>query len=658
MTGIQGASTKRVIITVHFYIRNPDLFVASLPVKIPLLLNEGLEKWREEGILSPKKCIGYFFNIPCRLLVVITGLPLIIYATAKTILFKILVSSTCYSIKPLRNYSKELILFNRKLCTHVFKSIFGQSLDKEKVQRNIKILEMENHKTHIAKYGLRTFKLADVAKKTSMTQSANLLLRNITPLTSQLPNDLFHIVFEFIELNQLVTCAKVSKSWNKSISSYPLVKYIDFIQKILQGKEISESEMIKYPTAKLNCRINLGLIYEKIDPEYIVLKNLLTGDKISNLLKNDVVDYFFTENVTLLAKAVKKDPNILKLITAGELKENVKSICDFENHINKTSKDDKEIVLATIHLNQFAAVLKYASENLRNDKDIALAIIVNQDAYGFEHISTKLRSDKNIVLAAVNRNGAVLRYASENLKNDRDIVLAAISHSASSLQYASENLRNDKDIVLFAVRQHGFALRYASESLKNDKDIVLTAIKQYRFALQYASIEIRNNKRVVLAAIHKNGFTLQYASKQLRDDANTVLAAINQNAFSLQYASVELKNNREIILATVNQDAFALQYASENLKGDRSIALATVHKQGLALQYISLELRNDKEIILAAVNQTGLALQYASTELRNNKDVVLAAVRNCWRAAQYASDELQKDTEVLTAVALNKANFG
>lgn len=73
------------------------------------------------------------------------------------------------------------------------------------------------------------------------------------------------------------------------------------------------------------------------------------------------------------------------------------------------------------------------------------------------------------------QNGMVLRYASDTLKNDRDVVLAAVQHNGMVLHYASANLRNDQDIVLAAVQQHGDALQYASDGLRNDQGVVLVA---------------------------------------------------------------------------------------------------------------------------------------------------------------------------------------
>jgi hypothetical protein len=82
-----------------------------------------------------------------------------------------------------------------------------------------------------------------------------------------------------------------------------------------------------------------------------------------------------------------------------------------------------------------------------------------------------------VVLAAVNRNGSALSYASDDLKNDRDVVLAAVEQNGRALYSASADLKNDRDVVLAAVNQDGTALMCASADLKNDRGVVMAALK-------------------------------------------------------------------------------------------------------------------------------------------------------------------------------------
>lgn len=74
-------------------------------------------------------------------------------------------------------------------------------------------------------------------------------------------------------------------------------------------------------------------------------------------------------------------------------------------------------------------------------------------------------------MVAVQNDGTALQFASDELRNDKDIVLNAVKQNGSSLKLASERLQNDKDIVMTAVQQNRYALMYASKELQEDYDI-------------------------------------------------------------------------------------------------------------------------------------------------------------------------------------------
>ena len=130
----------------------------------------------------------------------------------------------------------------------------------------------------------------------------------------------------------------------------------------------------------------------------------------------------------------------------------------------------------------------------------------------------KVITNKNEILQAVKTDRYALRYASDELQNDKEVVLTAVENDGYALFHASEELKNDKEVVLTAVKNDGYALRFASEELKNDKDVVLQAVLNNGFALEYASDRLKNDKEVVLTAVKQNGHVLKYASKELQKD--------------------------------------------------------------------------------------------------------------------------------------------
>ena len=71
-----------------------------------------------------------------------------------------------------------------------------------------------------------------------------------------------------------------------------------------------------------------------------------------------------------------------------------------------------------------------------------------------------------IVLKAIAQDGTSLKYASEELRKDREFVLKVIETDRWALQFASEELLKDRDVVLKAVekdneKDNRWVLQYA-----------------------------------------------------------------------------------------------------------------------------------------------------------------------------------------------------
>jgi hypothetical protein len=89
-------------------------------------------------------------------------------------------------------------------------------------------------------------------------------------------------------------------------------------------------------------------------------------------------------------------------------------------------------------------------------------------------------------LAAVKSDALALKFASNELRGDRDVVLAAVESDGEALEYASKKLREDGGIVLAAVTSNGRALEYASKKLRSHPDIVAAAKIQQTEKAAYA----------------------------------------------------------------------------------------------------------------------------------------------------------------------------
>nr|WP_261787243.1 DUF4116 domain-containing protein [Fusobacterium necrophorum] len=146
----------------------------------------------------------------------------------------------------------------------------------------------------------------------------------------------------------------------------------------------------------------------------------------------------------------------------------------------------------------------------------------------------------------------MLRYAAEELKDDKDVVLVAISNDGSALEFAAERLRNDEDVVLVAMKTNGFGLEFAKK-FQNNKDIVREAAKQTHAALKFASDELKNDKQFMEEILKYNNWCLKYVSEELKDDKEFVLQAMKgKYDISLLLASERLQKDTDVVLENIS----------------------------------------------------------------------------------------------------------
>eukprot|EP00971_Amphidinium_carterae_P270365 5364668-Amphidinium_carterae.1 len=104
--------------------------------------------------------------------------------------------------------------------------------------------------------------------------------------------------------------------------------------------------------------------------------------------------------------------------------------------------------------------------------------------------------ERGQVLELVSHNGIALKFASEELRRDRQVVLAAVKSYGAALQFASDELRRDREIVLTAVSSTGYApqaLEFAAEDLRSDEEIVSEALAKNVASFPYMSGSLLQN---------------------------------------------------------------------------------------------------------------------------------------------------------------------
>ena len=134
-----------------------------------------------------------------------------------------------------------------------------------------------------------------------------------------------------------------------------------------------------------------------------------------------------------------------------------------------------------------ASALQHATpEHKKNKKIVQAALRADGDA--LQYADPELRSDKDTVILALQhaRTAGVLKWAADQLREDRAVVLAAVTKKGSALRYAKGDLRNDRDIVLKALSDNPNAYTYASAELKKDQAVLKAAVNSNELQRQIA----------------------------------------------------------------------------------------------------------------------------------------------------------------------------
>jgi hypothetical protein len=131
--------------------------------------------------------------------------------------------------------------------------------------------------------------------------------------------------------------------------------------------------------------------------------------------------------------------------------------------------NDKKFILelVRVNLNLFSDL----PSKYRDDEDV-VRVIVESSGYRisyFIYASTRLKNDKEFIKSVLASDTKVLKYASESVRDDRDVIQTAVSFHPSAFEHASERLKDDYELVSFVMRKDSNMLRYASDRMKRTR---------------------------------------------------------------------------------------------------------------------------------------------------------------------------------------------
>jgi len=141
---------------------------------------------------------------------------------------------------------------------------------------------------------------------------------------------------------------------------------------------------------------------------------------------------------------------------------------------------------------------------LRRDPETASWIEGVSMGWDLSAAPDNIRNEPEVVRAALKRNGLQFASASDDLRDDRDMAMLAIRSSGGRVfEFCSKRLRGDRDLLQLALNQRypSQALMHASDDLRNDKAFVLQNVERDRYYLCHIPSNLQDDKDVILAAV-------------------------------------------------------------------------------------------------------------------------------------------------------------
>ena len=366
---------------------------------------------------------------------------------------------------------------------------------------------------------------------------------------------------------------------------------------------------------------------------------------------------------------------------------------DWEDGENVTLISNKEEALKIIDDWEFMTKI---SEELKADEEV-LSMAIKTHGYSvFEEASDTLKASNEFVTSIIKEAPNALIYASEKIRDDKDLVMTSLKHGGEYIfDDISDELKGDKEVVLTALELGSWGFEGVSDELKADKEVMMAAVQSEPRTLQFASDELKADTDIINAIIpddiegiydehginrrHFGGF-FEFVSDEFKSNRDLVLSIVKKDGRALEFASEELRKDREVVIEAAANDRNSLEHAEKSLQNDPEVlsqikkkVLETVENlcsfqcRCLDLQYLGDQkgkygwVVDDEQVMLAAIRSHGDAggsgpLDYASDRLKDDREIVIAAVRKKGQwALNSASERLKDDPEIKKIIEELKA---
>ncbi len=286
-----------------------------------------------------------------------------------------------------------------------------------------------------------------------------------------------------------------------------------------------------------------------------------------------------------------------------------------------------------------------------------------------------LLGNPNFMLKMVQQKGSLLKYASYDLRNNKDIARAAVENNKDVLEYVGHNLREDPEFMLFALGRDPDILTNIFPTLWQKPDFLREVLRlnpaiclgpEFSILLRiislYADETIKKDpsfwRQIFnLSHLSKDAFaehlylnasdSLSFAIdpallNKLSDDRDFILRMADQNRMGvtgiLKHTSPRLKEDRQFWIDLYGGDFGKIEYVSDAiLRTDDPVSIS----HGL-----DPSLLNDPQYMLRFAELPHL-LKYASDALKKNIEFNLNLVKRNPEILQFIDQEFRNNPEFM-----------
>lgn len=211
--------------------------------------------------------------------------------------------------------------------------------------------------------------------------------------------------------------------------------------------------------------------------------------------------------------------------------------------IDKSLLNDPEFMFQVLERVGSDYIEEFLPKKLKNNPEFVLRVLKsNMDfddiQYFLDSDEKSISENKEIVLESAKRFGYI-EFASDELKNDEEIALAALSASTDALEEdISEELRENKDFVKKALeiiqRENKSPIGYLENSV-------------YGLLDEYGG-DLRKDKKLILQLLKKGIPDIVYCmDEELLNDSEVALEAIKTGERGVGWIGEQLKSNPEFM---------------------------------------------------------------------------------------------------------------